>query len=287
MIQRLRRTAVLTAALFACTTAAVFAEPLDASLAFTINALDGTHKTGLAEEARLNFTPLPLAELTLRRGADSLHVEGLPPVTIRYGAPGAIGPLTTQLSIATVAYRRSLAGGWFAGVGQTLYNQHTTYAFTPGAIYVRRDTTLPHVYPIAGAEEQYSRVTGVRFEAGRIWTAGTTRIEAIAAGNPVMHGVQYTFVPTPPGFGTFCTGSFNGPGSGVPTCTGGNPTFADPEHASQVDLTLRAAHRAGKHGELLYGVRYLHYSARYEDEPGQLADRNIGIAPLLGYRLHL
>lgn len=287
MITGLRRTVVLTAALVACTTGACLADPLDASLAVTINALDGSHKTGLGDAARLNFTPLPLAELTLRRGADSLHVEGLPPVTIRYGAPGAIGPLTTQLSIANLAYRRGFSGGWFAGVGQTLYNQHTTYAFTPGAIYVRRDTAPPHVYPIAGAEEQYSRVTGVRLEAGRIWTAGTTRIEAIAAGNPVMHGVQYTFVPTPSGFGTFCTGSFNGFGGGVPTCTGGNPTFADPEHASQVDLTLRAAHPVGKRGELLYGVRYLHYSARYEDEPGQLADRNVGIAPLLGYRLRL
>lgn len=287
MIQGLRRTAVLAAALFACTTAAVFADPVDASLALTINALDGTHKTGLAEEARLNFTPLPLAELTLRRGADSLHVEGLPPVTLRYGAPGAIGPLTTQLSIANVAYRRTFAGGWFAGAGQTLYNQHTTYAFTPGAVYVRRDANVPHAYPIAGAEEQYSRVTGVRLEAGRIWNAGATRIEAIAAGNPVMHGVQYTFVPTPAGFGVFCVSTFTGSAGPPPMCSGANPTFADPEHASQIDLTLRAAHPAGKHGELLYGLRYLHYSARYEDEPGQLADRNVGIAPLLGYRIRL
>jgi hypothetical protein len=49
---------------------------------------------------------------------------------------------------------------------------------------------------------------------------------------------------------------------------------------------VRVAHRAGP-GELLYGLRYLHYSANYIDEPGQLADTNAGIALVVGYRLRL
>ncbi len=63
-------------------------------------------------------------------------------------------------------------------------------------------------------------------------------------------------------------------------------TAADAETAAQVDLSARIAHRVGRHGELLYGLRYLNYGARYSGS-GDLADRNVGIAPVLGYRLRL
>jgi hypothetical protein len=38
---------------------------------------------------------------------------------------------------------------------------------------------------------------------------------------------------------------------------------------------------------VLLGLRYLNYSAHYDDFPGQLADRNVGFAPTLGYRIKL
>ena len=69
------------------------------------------------------------------------------------------------------------------------------------------------------------------------------------------------------------------------TCTQIVQTFSDPENAAQVDLAARFSHRLSKHGALLYGLRYLNYSARYDDFPGQLADRNVGFAPQLGYRI--
>jgi hypothetical protein len=68
---------------------------------------------------------------------------------------------------------------------------------------------------------------------------------------------------------------------------GGSPTFADVEHPSQIDLAVRVARPLGHRNALLWGVRYLHYSANYVDEPGQLADTNAGIAPFIGYRVRL
>jgi hypothetical protein len=89
--------------------------------------------------------------------------------------------------------------------------------------------------------------------------------------------VQYTSVPTAL---IFCP-----PNIGPCTFTPQTLTFADPENATQVDLSARVVHRIGRSGELLYGVRYLNYGAHYDDLPGELADRNVGIAPLIGYRI--
>ena len=37
----------------------------------------------------------------------------------------------------------------------------------------------------------------------------------------------------------------------------------------------------------LYAVRYINYSAHYDDFPGKIADRNVGFAPTFGVRLRL
>lgn len=242
---------------------------IEASLGITLNLLDGSHAINGGAVSRVTFVPIPLGELRLRRGADALVVEGLPPVAFAYTGDKGIGRTATRLSILEGVYRRLLPGGWWVGAGATLYNQHTTYAEQPNTIYTRYlpGTELPGaVYPIAGAEEQWSRVGGVRYEAGRSWRRGSTRFEAVLGVDPAMHGVQYTFIPTG---------------------TGRNPTFADPETASQLDLRLDAVRPAGPRDELVLGLRYLHFSGRYVDHPGQLADRNVGIAPLVGYRVRL
>ncbi len=229
------------------------AAPLDASFAATINALDGQHAVGSGVSDRLNFAPLPLGELVLRYGSESVRIEGLPAITIRFANGGGTDDaLATQLSILNGTYRHAFTGGWFVGAGQTVYNQATTYSPSPF------DPNL-----------QYSRVTGPRFEAGRIATYGRSTTEVWFAVNPRMHGVQYSYVPLV---------RFGPPGG---------TTFSDPETASQIDVEARAAYRVSKHGEVLYGVRYINYVAHYDDQPGALADRNVGFAPLVGYRQRL
>jgi hypothetical protein len=116
----------------------------------------------------------------------------------------------------------------------------------------------------------------MRLEAGRVTTHGHDRFEYWAAFNPRMRGVQYTRVPT----SRFLC---------APTCVSSmhTLTFADPENGGQVDLVARIAHRISNNAELLYGLRYLNYSAHYDDFPGQLADRDVGFAPTIGLRLRL
>jgi hypothetical protein len=272
----LGRAAVIAAALFSSATAAACAEPLDVTLSVTVNALTGKHEIDGGHSDKLSFAPLPLGELTLRHGAESLRFEGLPPVTFGYNTAGD-GALSTRLSILNATYRHTFPGGWFVGAGQTVYNQFTTYVPVNGSfVYQRGSTNLP----IDGSEAQYSRVTGGRFEAGRTLTLGRDRVDLSLAANPRMRGIQYTRIPS---LLTVCT---FGAGSQA-VCSQQITTFADPENASQVDLSARVAHRVFKHGELLYGLRYLNYNAHYDDFPGKIADRNVGFAPVLGYRVKL
>ena len=92
--------------------------------------------------------------------------------------------------------------------------------------------------PIDGSEEQYSRVTGPRFEAGRTSRRGAIGSKFWAAVEPEMHGVQYTRV--------------NGYDVAF-TCfqqrrrhDAVSATAADGEIASQVDPSARIAHRIGQ-----------------------------------------
>ena len=270
--------------LFAAATPGARAEPLDANLSLTLSALSGQHEIDGGHSTKLSFVPLPLGELTLRRGRDSIRLEGLPPVSFRYGS--TLEGATTRLSILNATLRHGFPGGWFVGVGQTVYNQFTTYAPVQGSFVYQRNFTIE---PINGSEAQYSRVTGARLEAGRSFDLGREHVEYSVSVNPRMRGIQFTRIPT---FITDCIYPPRDPVAPGPrptpiSCSQRIDTFSDPENASQVDFSLRIAHRLSKRGALLYGLRYLNYTAHYDDFPGQLADRNVGFAPVLGYRLKL
>jgi len=240
--------------------AAASAEPLDATLALNVDALTGQHQVGHGQADRLSFAPLPLLEATLRFKSESLHVEGLPPLTVGYFNQRD-GGAATRLSIVNATYRHALPGGWFAGIGTTVYNQDTTYP--AGAYqYFQRGSFFTL---ITGSLREYSRVAGLRLEAGQQIHLKRATLEYTAAFNPAIHGVDTLRVPTP---------------SVV-------QTFADAETATQIDLMARIAQHVSKHGEILYGVRYINFTSHYTDAPGQLADRNVGFAPSLGYRIKL
>ncbi len=270
----LRCGTVMAAALIICAGALASADPLDVTLAVTVNALTGTHQVSGGQSDSLRFAPLPLGELTVRRNSDSIRIEGLPPVTFGYFSATDSG-LSTRLSIVNATYRHAFAGGWFAGAGQTIYNQSSTFVPPNGNLL----STNGSQFGIRDSEAQYSRVTGARFELGRIAQSGRNRVEWWGAVNPRMRGIAYTRIT----MSRFVCGSG---GISLP-CNPVVATFADPENASQVDLAARLAHRIAKNGEVLLGLRYLNYTAQYDDLPGQLADRNVGFAPTLGYRIKL
>jgi hypothetical protein len=268
------RLAVITAVIFTGLAGAACAEPLETTVALSVNALSGQHQVGNGEADRLSFAPLPLAELTLRHGTESVRFEGLPPLTVGYFNQNFPGGSSTRLSILNATYRHALRGGWFAGIGETVYNQDTSFGARPNLFFERGS----FFEAVDGSLRQYSRVVGLRIEAGQRVNVGRNSIEYFAALNPRMHGIASTRVPT---FGFACP-----PGAQtLAACSQLIDTFADGETAAQVDLTARIAQRVSKHGEILYGLRYLNFTARYDDFPGQLADRNVGFAPSLGYRL--
>jgi|ERR1035437_3246851 hypothetical protein len=140
------RLAVITAVLFTWLPGAACAEPLETTVGLTVNALSGQHQTGNGQADRLSFAPLPLAEVTLRHGTESVRVEGLPPLTVGYFNQN-FGGSSTRLSILNATYRHALRGGWFAGIGETVYNQDTSFAAHPtctsSAVPRSRPSTVP------------------------------------------------------------------------------------------------------------------------------------------------
>jgi hypothetical protein len=167
----------------------------------------------------LHWVPLPLGELTLRHDRDALRVEGMPPLSSTYGTADSRDASSVRLSILNATYRRDLGSGWFVGAGQTVYNQATTGS--------------PDIY---GRTAQYSRVTGARWEIGRIATTGRNRLEAWASVNPAMHGLghtQYTGV-------TIC--SFPSGSIAPPFCRASTGVAVNEgESAGQIDLSARAS----------------------------------------------
>jgi hypothetical protein len=257
--------AVFTTALFVWPASAT-SEPIETTIAVTVNLLNGRHEVGRRKSERLTFAPLPLVEVTLRHGSESLHLEGLPPIGFNSGSgtDTSIGNRATRLSVLNVTLRQAIAGGWFAGIGETVYTQHTVYTDLPQSTYFHNG----YFYFVNGSETDSSRVAGLRLEVGRNVTVGRDRMEFAAAVNPSMHGREAHAIPYPT-FGNAILG------------------FSDPETATQIDAYARLAHRVSSNGEVLVGFRYINFTAHYSDAPGALADHNVGWAPVLGFRLRL
>jgi len=245
------RRLVLSASVAALVSGRAGADSLTVTGALTVNFLDGTHSTGATVD-QLRFAPLPLAELDVRGERTALHLESFPAVSFSYG--DGTQQQTTRLSIINATVRRSFAGGFFVGTGQTIYNQLTAY--------------LPSPDRFSLINAQSSRVTGARFEAGIVRALGRgARIESVFGINPVMRGVQRT------AFADILR----------------VPQNAAPERAEQIDTSVRWLRPAGP-GAVIIGLRYLNYASRYDvrgPANGVLADRNAGILPLIGYRLGL
>lgn len=228
--------------------ASAHAEPIALQASLSLNFLDGKHDTGTGID-RLNFVPLPLADVDARYRHTTLHVEGLPAITFGYGSSAA-GQQYTHLSIINVVLRQSSRAGYFVGAGQTIYNQQTFYPPSQGL----------------GVESQASRVTGARFEAGLVRpVTSKATVECVFALNPFMRGLERTALR--------------------PAMPAGD--LLNPERAVQVDIAVRLITQLGR-GALITGVRYLNYASRYDSraarENGLLADRNVGVMPLIGYR---
>ena len=280
VMKLLRRGAVMTAALFVCASALASADPIDATLAVTVNALSGQHQVNGGHSDTLTFAPLPLAELVVRRNAESIRIEGLPPVTFGYSNTGD-GALEHAALDRERDVPARVRGRLVRRRGQTSTTSITTYV--AGERHVLLRARLHH--------RPDQRFRGAVFARHR----RALRDRAHDAVRPQPHRVVGRREPAHarhpvhahPDVHLTCCGFAGGDNRRRCARTVVVDTFADPENASQVDLSARVAHRVAKNGEVLLGLRYLNYTAHYDDFPGQLADRNVGFAPTLGYRIKL
>lgn len=270
---------VVLVAAFLC--AAVPARATQIEIGVTAALAHGSHQE---REGRSTVPAVPFPLLTVRVPLKRFEIfaEGVPPIgPVPYQGvmPGVAQ--STKLSYAQASLRYRLTTHWSAGIGETLYNQATTYAQTwvdHGFIVTSPPPTVtPETFTNDHVQIDASRVPGMRFEAiGRWRLPGGTSLEFEAGVTPVMHAIvrtsdvlTVTMTPKPP-FGGF------GPW---------RSTFASPETGSQVDGAVTLGRGFGPY-TIIYGVRYLNYVAHF-NRTGGLADRNTLLMPFVGFQRSL
>ena len=241
----IRRHLALALALFSCAPNIAAADPVTVTTGATVDALTGKHDDGDTVQ-HITLLPVPILEAEVRASNAILRVEGLPPLA------ATVQDETTQLSLLNASIRGIVPGDHaYVGIGETLYNQQTAggpFAVQPYQIHS-------------------SRVTGMRLEAGAMTRLRPNdRLQFDIAYNPVMHGIVHTAYQEP---------------LYLPI------TVNDPEQATQIDIKLWRVISHGR-GQFIYGLRYINFTARYVEArtslDGSLADRNVGLLPLVGYR---
>jgi|SRR5579872_938344 len=216
--------------------------------------LAGTHGTHRESDGTATAPLIPAPLLTASHSAQCWEVaaEGLPPIGPIPVGDNALGMQNVALTYADAVARYWNQSHTFAvGIGDTLYNQRTEFA---------REISPT----VRGTEVDSSRVVGTRYELTfRKALSLTNGLEARVAVDPAMHG-RFSYTQTEQN-GVVTFGPYTSP-----------PSW---ERASQVDADAHFIHRFGTYA-VLYGVRYLNYTASYTDpfQP-RFADANSLIMP--------
>jgi hypothetical protein len=241
--------AILSASIGAMAQARADQTPVDIGL--TLNPIIGGMHESFDDREHVPPVPIPLLEVRARHGPFELDLQGLPQLASVHAFDAIQGTTSTRLSIFEGVLRVwDPLHRYSIGIGQTLYSQSTHYTDS---------------VEIAGTgETQFSRVTGINYQAGYGVPYHRGRFEAVFNYVPVMLGTQYTL---------YDLGFFHG--------------RADPERAEQIDTALRFTHPLGTHGDVILGLRYVNYTSHYAERGGGLADRNVGVLPVIGYRTRL
>jgi hypothetical protein len=227
--------------------APAYADEPAVRLGLTLNPIIGGIHESYDDRVRVPPVPIPLLEVRAAYGPFEIDLEGLPPLSsVRYNDT-LQGTTSTRLSIFNgVARVWDPLHRFSFGLGQTLYNQSTHY-------------TQPVEIPGTG-ETQFSRVTGITYQAGYSAPFRRGRFEAVFDYAPALVGTQYTL---------YDRGFYRG--------------RIDPERADQIDTAIRYVRPSGNRGEFILGLRYVNYTAAYAERNGGLSDRNVGLLPVFGY----
>jgi hypothetical protein len=273
----------LVVALYFCT-AALPARATQIDLGVTAALASGTHQEQ-SGRSTVPLIPVPLLTLRIPMQRFEIFAEGVPPIgPVPYrGVMQGISQ-STLLSYMNASLRYRVAPHLSVGVGETIYNQSTTYSrriVTHGFMYSCQPfsgcTSTPVTFTNETTQVDSSHVPGMRFEVLGNWPAGKNSwLSAGFAVTPSMHAVVRTsewsqgwISPAPPlplpvpGRGPYRLG------------------FNAPETGSQVDGSIAAGRRFGPYS-IVYGLRYINYLARFNRD-GSLADRNTLLLPFVGF----
>ena len=269
--------AACIAAVFAISTPAKADAP---SAGVTAAAAIGTHEESNGR-ATVPLVPVPLVSVRIPLKRFEFDAEGLPPIgPVPYGSTFPGVSRGTKLSYAYAVLHYRIGAVLTAGIGETLYNQATTYS----ASHVFHSVTYygNHMYATTTTtsltEVDASRVPGLRFELqGRRTCSRQAWIEAGIAVTPSMHAVVH--VVNRYEERSFTTAPFHV----IPYKTGSQVGL--PETASEVDAFADVARRFGPY-TVRYGLRYLNYVAHFNDDQA-LADRNSLLLPFIGFERRL
>jgi hypothetical protein len=227
------------------------ADQASADIGLTLNpVLYGVHES-FNDRTRVPPIPIPFIEFRERYGPFELDLGGLPGIASVRSDDSTQGRTSTQLSVFEGVLRVwDPLHRFSAGIGQTLYNQSTHY--------------LDPVEIAGTGETQFSRVTGVTYQAGYDVPYRNGRFEAVFNYAPAMVGTQYTMYDV--------------------------ARYApriDPEKAGQIDTGVRYVHSLGARSEAIVGLRYVNYTASYLGGRGGLSDRNVGFLAVVGFRTRI
>jgi len=222
------------------------ADPVTFEPGISLNPiLFGSHQS-YNDKTTIAPIPVPILEARIRSGPFEFEAFGLPALAAVPHTDAVEGPTSTRLSILDGTFRvYDPLHRYSFGAGETLYNQATYY--TNGI-------------EIEGVgERQSSRVVGGHYELGYHIGIGKGHLDAFAALAPAMRGAQITLYDDPLYHGRY-----------------------DPEVADQLDLNVRWERQLSAHRSIFFGVRYVNYTARYDEHSGGLSDRNVGLLPAIG-----
>jgi hypothetical protein len=228
------------------------ADQASADIGLTLNpVLYGTHES-FNDRVHVPPVPIPFIEFRERYGPFELDLSGLPGVASVRSDDITQGRTSTQLSVFEGILRVwDPLHRFSAGVGQTLYNQTTHY--------------LEAVEIPGTGERQFSRITGITYQAGYDVPYRNGRFEAVFNYAPAMVGTQYTVYDI-----------------------GRYAPRVNPEKAGQIDTGVRYVHPLGRRGEAIIGLRYINYTSSYVGAGrGGLSDRNAGLLAVIGYRTRI
>lgn len=234
---------------FALAAAPAAADPLDGQIGITLNPILGGIHDSYNDQIHLPPIPVPLLEGNLHYSIFELTAYGLPP-TIPIPYTDAIqGSVALRLAILNATLRVWDPSGRFAiGAGELVYNQTTSYAHADG--YALTGT---------GGQTQYSRIAGAHYQAATRIPVHADRLEIYLDYAPVLLGTQ------------------------VSTYTDGSPTRLNPERGEQIETNLQFTHHVGRHTDMIFGVRYVNFTAAYDIPSKPLSDRNAAVLPSFGY----